>query len=603
MLEILSAAAHHLGLSAGLEHRRGESPFHRPDERIIIDAIAPITQSELSEQMQQALAAAGTDWTGQLRVASGNGGPVVSAPSAPAELQERLAIEAINAIRPRTETHHLYLDAERSYVGDVGQHEFGELVSRKWDDPLLAKQSAHRSARSLYDEWLRYLYGRDQREATEHVAALRRAASAGEPAPPWVDWLVEYKAMLKLVLPHLEFIGVGTPPEESPRPKFNSSGTVLDFPQLSSGEREIAFLTGQIDRFKLRRGLLLIDEPELHLNPDLLRTWLQFVRDTVSAGQVWAATHSLEAAEVAGPASTFVFEREPDTRLVSSPGTVEGRPVLAALSKAIGSPAFAIHRRRFIFIEGDSPGAERQRFYDVVGNPEKNRFIEGGSCGEITRRLRDVKTLADESDEQLHVGGVLDRDFRTAKTVRSLTNDYGLHVLGCHEVENLYLHPDSIKIVLRRGMQDDDPNELIRRCGDEHASLWIVQCALSMIPEGQNHPSSPMSVWTKHTWTHLQNDWASLRAASVASVDPAFSADWGVLLDSAYQKFSNERTESNWWRRCLGKQTVSSLTQAVGFNSPVALRKHIHAIWAEPGAQLPDDLVKLRDYVETIEVG
>jgi predicted ATPase len=59
-------------------------------------------------------------------------------------------------------------------------------------------------------------------------------------------------------------------------PVFDSSGVHLPFAELSDGEREIAFLVGQIERFKLRRGLLPIDEPELHLNPDLLRTWLQF---------------------------------------------------------------------------------------------------------------------------------------------------------------------------------------------------------------------------------------------------------------------------------------------------------------------------------------
>jgi hypothetical protein len=71
---------------------------------------------------------------------------------------------------------------------------------------------------------------------------------------------------------------------------FEVDGTSLTFDDLSGGEREIAFLLGQIERFRLRRGLLLIDEPELHLNPELLRRWLSYLRGTAESGQVWIAT-------------------------------------------------------------------------------------------------------------------------------------------------------------------------------------------------------------------------------------------------------------------------------------------------------------------------
>ena len=78
---------------------------------------------------------------------------------------------------------------------------------------------------------------------------------------------------------------------------FDTTGLELSFHQLSGGEREIAFLVGQIDRFRLREGIFLIDEPELHLNADLIRAWVSYLTSTVSVGQIWLATHSLEAVE------------------------------------------------------------------------------------------------------------------------------------------------------------------------------------------------------------------------------------------------------------------------------------------------------------------
>lgn len=161
---------------------------------------------------------------------------------------------------------------------------------------------------------------------------------------------------------------------------FDTAGIELAFAKLSGGEREIAFIVGQIERFHLRRGLLLIDEPELHLNPDLLRNWLTFLRDTIEDGQVWAATHALEAAEVAGPDSSFVLERDPETRTVTSASSLRTRPVLSALATAVGAPAFSLYRRRFVYVEGDRETGERERFFRICGGMKVNRFIEGGSA-------------------------------------------------------------------------------------------------------------------------------------------------------------------------------------------------------------------------------
>ena len=225
------------------------------------------------------------------------------------------------------------------------------------------------------------------------ISGIRLARANEQPEPSFVDPFLNYRDRLRKVLPHLQFLGIqSSGPERTVR--FDSAGLELNFSQLSGGEREIAFLTGQIDRFRLQHGLMLVDEPELHLNPDLLRIWLAFLRDTILDGQVWFATHSLEAVEIAGPDSTFVFERDQGTRLVSNPRILSGRPVLSALSAAIGSPAFSLSKLHFVFIEGDRQSRERERFYSVCGLPERNRFLEAGGCEEVVRRFGMVRELA-----------------------------------------------------------------------------------------------------------------------------------------------------------------------------------------------------------------
>lgn len=114
---------------------------------------------------------------------------------------------------------------------------------------------------------------------------------------------------MQKVLPHILIVGVDSKKKSL---LFDTTGMELSFNQLSGGEREIALLVGQIDRFQLKHGLFLLDEPELHLNADLIRSWVAYLTGTVTSGQIWLATHSLEAVEAAGQQATFILGNLPD---------------------------------------------------------------------------------------------------------------------------------------------------------------------------------------------------------------------------------------------------------------------------------------------------
>ena len=134
-------------------------------------------------------------------------------------------------------------------------------------------------------------------------------------------------------------------------------------------------------------GLHWIDEPELHLNADLIRNWVTFLTSTIETGQIWLSTHSLEAVEATGQQSTFVLERNEGTRKVDSLVRLDARPVLSALSRAVGTPAFSISRLRFVFVEGEEGIGEREQFRRLSAATEDVRFIECGSCSEVLRRV------------------------------------------------------------------------------------------------------------------------------------------------------------------------------------------------------------------------
>ena len=84
---------------------------------------------------------------------------------------------------------------------------------------------------------------------------------------------------------------------------------------------------------------------------------------------MWLATHSLEAVEAAGQRATFVLERNDSNRKVDSISRLDERPVLSALSRAVGTPAFSISRLAFVFIEGEENIGERERFRQLSDCP------------------------------------------------------------------------------------------------------------------------------------------------------------------------------------------------------------------------------------------
>lgn len=603
VLELISTAAHHLGIAQGVEMARG-NPFDE-DHDVEVVVRVPMTDLPLPVDLVDRLTTSSESWNGELRLASRRGpdgwqGVVITALGVSAAFASEVGQVVVSTLRQRNETQHLYLDADRSYPPiQIEPHRFGEIWQQDWDSPEFTRQWAHRPTRTLYEEWMKYFIGVEERCATEHVTSIRRARDSGEPEPVFVDPFDNYRATLSRVLPHLRFVGVESSGQRR-TPLFDSAGLELSFARLSGGEREIAFLVGQIERFRLRRGLLLIDEPELHLNPDLLRTWLAFLRDSVEEGQVWIATHSLEAVEVAGPTSTFVFERDPNSRTVTAPRVLAGRPVLSALSAAVGSPAFAISRLRFIYVEGDRQSRERERFYAVCGADSVNRFLEGGSCREVLRRLKDIKALATETDEQLHVGGVIDRDFHTNDDLARLQSESSVHILGCHEIENLYLYPEAIRLLLSRAERDpDSAPDLIRDCADASAGLWIAQHAAARFSSAGNPvPKGAITALSTANWALTQSDWENRRAESEAAVELPSRQVWVELLQSALAEFQTDRQAADWYRRCLGKQTLGGLAAALDFRSSEALERNVLALWKADLVSIPADLVGLRTYVD-----
>lgn len=78
-------------------------------------------------------------------------------------------------------------------------------------------------------------------------------------------------------------------------PVITSSGSEHDLDELSSGEKEILYGYLRIRSSAPRNSIILLDEPELHLNPRLIRGLPEFYRKHLGEAlqnQLWLVTHS-----------------------------------------------------------------------------------------------------------------------------------------------------------------------------------------------------------------------------------------------------------------------------------------------------------------------
>jgi hypothetical protein len=133
--------------------------------------------------------------------------------------------------------------------------------------------------------------------------------------------------------------------------------------------------------------------------------------------------------------------------------------------------------------------------------------MECGSGNEVTRRVSAIKTLSNEAEAGIRIGGVIDRDWKSAAEVQRLADEFQVFVLPIHEVENFFLHPATMRILLdQNGRGHVDPLQLIKEASDARAGSWIFQYAMAT-PNARNLPDMPEAAKdrAKHlTWFQLE---------------------------------------------------------------------------------------------------
>ena len=108
--------------------------------------------------------------------------------------------------------------------------------------------------------------------------------------------LAPVRSSLTRVLPHLRFTGLGDPTSEGSFYFTRDGIREFRYESLSGGEKAVFDLLLDVHMAATELGspLICLDEPEIHLNPDVQVSMLtELIGLLPSGSQLWIATHSI----------------------------------------------------------------------------------------------------------------------------------------------------------------------------------------------------------------------------------------------------------------------------------------------------------------------
>lgn len=255
------------------------------------------------------------------------------------------------------------------------------------------------------------------------------------------------KDLFQTFFPDKEYLGVIPQPGGGLQFPIKTASGVHDINDLSSGEKEIVYGYLRLRSSAPQNSVILIDEPELHLNPSLLRGMPAFYHRNLGqshGNQLWLVTHSDALLRHAvGNAEYSVFH-------MSAPGESPANqvsPVLAddelerATISLVGDLATYQPRSKVILFEGggdaDFDVSMTQRLFPDVA--KITNMLSSGS----KRRSRDLFDILEQTARTVGIDNrffvIVDLDSDTPSAQPAGTRKFTWDV---YHIEN-YLLSDS----------------------------------------------------------------------------------------------------------------------------------------------------------------
>jgi ABC-type molybdenum transport system ATPase subunit/photorepair protein PhrA len=337
----------------------------------------------------------------------------------------------------------------------------------------------------------------------------------------------------------------------TPRIHTDAAGPTQEYPvnQMSDGEKMAFLLSGRV--LTVESSLLVVDEPELHLHPELATRLWDVLEDERPHVTFVYVTHSLP----------FALSRRRAQYVIARPGSqLETVEIDSALPEDVvmdlmGSATLSIHASRLVFVEGEA-GSHDARLYRAwfLGSDTVVRSL--GSCHQV------VQCVAGMTGSSITAGleavGIVDFDFRPLTWAPPEVN-----VLPLHEIESMLVHPDVVTAVAKHLGCDFDRQEyeqtLRAAVTDEHRRRVVTERWRQNLQWQLDRVAHPIKTKNKTPVEDLESTIPNVFDMTNWPFDPK------TLLDEEIARVDSARSGSidDLLRYFPGKDLTSVLTNAI----------------------------------------
>jgi predicted ATPase len=249
-------------------------------------------------------------------------------------------------------------------------------------------------------------------------------------------------------------------------PVILDGGGTHDIDELSSGEKEVLFGYLRLRNSAPRYSIILLDEPELHLNPALVRGLPQFYKQHLGSdlsNQIWLVTHSdAFLRESVGAPGIEVYHMQYyqggdlDNQIHEVKADEEAEAVILEL---VGDMAAYRPGAKVVFFEGEDSEFDLRMVSTLFPEAEKSmNFVSGGNRNRVERLHKVLDETVQAGKIPAKIYSIVDKDSGQEVNGTGYRRHYSWDV---YHIENYLLSPKYILEAMRQIGQYHDalPNE------------------------------------------------------------------------------------------------------------------------------------------------
>lgn len=245
-------------------------------------------------------------------------------------------------------------------------------------------------------------------------------------------------------------------------------GSTHDINDLSSGEKEILFGYLRLSNSAPKYSVILLDEPELHLNPALVRGLPQFYYKHMGKAldnQIWLVTHSdAFLREAIGHEGLQVFHMQHASVAEGTDNQMRelhpGEEVESIILELVGNLATYSPGAKVVFFEGEDSEFDLHmvsRLFPEIEN--KINPVSGGNRFRVEMLHKTLARSVEAGNIPVKIYSVVDKD--TGPEIGPTSDFHGHFTWDVYHIENYLLEPKFIDEALGRlGVSHNDLSSL-----------------------------------------------------------------------------------------------------------------------------------------------